>query len=268
VFAAKIASAVVSVRVAVSVPELVAVAVNVVVPHPYGTGVAREAITALGMMMDKESPIDRYVFSSNVKETDVGQVVPDDVKGLAMSNALYLNCALYNIAVDALIAVSGMSVIAVNDTDILRDARFISCAIVPVVIPDPNVTVHCVPGSRIAAAEVRCNLEVAVPEFEVLEVNEVVPQLVTVADDKEAYDHDGSFSVMTSPIVKGTLKAKANDISDGACVTSFDTEIMLNVTAGVGIFTAVDAAMAVAARLLALAKVAMTLRVFKFEICS
>jgi hypothetical protein len=92
VFAARTASAEVNVRVAVSVPELDLVAANVVLPQPNGTGVARVPMTAFGMMTENESPMDKYVFNSNVNETDVGHVVPDEVKGFAMSKALYLNC--------------------------------------------------------------------------------------------------------------------------------------------------------------------------------
>jgi hypothetical protein len=58
-------------------------------------------------------------------------------------------------AVEAMIAVSGMLVIAESVAEIFRDAKFCSCAIVPVVIPDENVSVHCVPGTRTAVVAVK-----------------------------------------------------------------------------------------------------------------
>ena len=59
VFAGKTAFADVSVSVEVWVPELVAAAVNVVVPHPNATGVDGEAIDAVGSTIENASPMDR-----------------------------------------------------------------------------------------------------------------------------------------------------------------------------------------------------------------
>jgi hypothetical protein len=99
--AGKIAFPDVSVNVVVCVPELLAEAAKVVVPQPNGTGVEGVAMDAVGSITEKASPTDRYVFNSKVKDTDVVQVVPDDVNGLAMSRALYVIVGLYRMAVDA-----------------------------------------------------------------------------------------------------------------------------------------------------------------------
>jgi hypothetical protein len=101
-----------------------------------------------------------------------------------------------------------------------------------------------------------------------LAVKAVEPQLVVEGFPKELYDHDGSLKVRISLIDSGTFRAKAKEITEGACVTSFRTEIMLKVTAGVGMFTAVEVAMAMALRSAALAKVALTVREFRFATCS
>ena len=130
--------AAVSVSVAVVVPELALVAVNVVVPHPPDpTGVASVPRVNDGNTNAIASDIAIGAFNSNVYDNDDS----DHMYGSAIVKMLVLNAGA-STAVDVVIAVAPMSVAELNVTAAVRVLRPAVCADADVVTPVPTVTWH------------------------------------------------------------------------------------------------------------------------------
>jgi hypothetical protein len=131
----------VSVSVAVVVPELVAAAVNAVLPHPVDVlRLAGDAMTNVGStnaMVSAVLAYSRGAFSSKVYETEDFE----SVCGSANTKILVVSAGA-TVAVDVEIPTALISATAANVTPAVRPTRFAACVAAAFVTPVDTVTLH------------------------------------------------------------------------------------------------------------------------------
>jgi len=165
----------------VAVPELVPIAVNVVVPQPLVVAVSPDAaIENVGNTNAIELPAVKEMLSANMNEIADGAVIT----GLSMVSKLCCNTDDVGavVSVDDEIVTAVMSAASANVTATVRALRagvdVELCAFPLVVTPDPTVTSHLVPaasvGVLVAAVSVRVAVVVPDPD-DVAPENVVVP---------------------------------------------------------------------------------------------
>jgi hypothetical protein len=164
----------VSVSLATPIPELEDAAVKVVEPQPEATvGVLRVPMVNVGSSSAMVSvSSSRAVFSSNVYEIDA----PVDVMESATTSILVVSAGS-TVTVDVVIFTAAMSVtsLSANVTAAVRELQFTTCAVLLVVTPDAIVTEHSSYAFSTAVPAASVSVAAAVPVFELLAVNTVVP---------------------------------------------------------------------------------------------
>jgi hypothetical protein len=203
---AKVAVAAVSVTFAVAVPEFAATTVNVVVPHPLFTGVAKEVNLKVGRTNATLSLTFSGAFNLNL-------YVIDDafhVTGFAIVNTLFVTAGVTT-SVDVVIAVAAIFVAPTSTTAAVLVFRLAACAVAGVVIPLAIFTVHCARAPINAVAAVNVTAAVAAPEFEAAAVKVVDPQPLIVGVAKLPRTKFGSTIVITSPTARTAFNANVND---------------------------------------------------------
>ena len=159
---------------------LVQAAVNVVVPHPLVVVAAEAVASNDGNTNAIVLVVANGTFNAKLNEIADGAVIT----GLVMINKLCCNKddAGAAITVDAEIATAVMSAASANVTVTVRSLRagvdVELCPLALVVTPDPTVTSHLVPATRVGVLVAAVNIRVAVvvPEPDaVAAANVVVP---------------------------------------------------------------------------------------------
>ena len=142
VFAANVADAAVSVKVAVGESEFAPPAVKVVEPHPVDLLIPDGVLTKthVGNSNAMLSEASNGALSLNEYVTAEGRCV----KGSAMTNLLSNNAGA-TVAVDLVICAAPILATAasLSVTATVREARFAACAAAAVVTPVAIVTLHC-----------------------------------------------------------------------------------------------------------------------------
>jgi hypothetical protein len=257
--------------VALAVPESVADAVNVVVPHPAtDVELLTDATSNVGSTRLMESvPVTSGVLSENVNEMLVGP----SVTGLAITSADCSNAGGVGnaIAVDTAMVVAAMSFASARVTATVRVASFAPWFVVTalVVTPVSITTVHLVSTSMSAVPDVSRRVAVDDAEPVPATVNVVVPQpsfsRSTDGSDASTSVNVGSTRSMRSPDFSTAFSSNAYEIDDAVYVAGSTIVRVLCVSAGST--TAFDFAMSVLPIVvLSAARLAATLRVSRSSI--
>jgi hypothetical protein len=231
----------VNVSLASVVPELVAAAVKVVVPHPLDVvGDDSDAMLNVGNTNSILSAVpvcSIAAFSSNVYAIADG----DHVAGSAIARVLTVSAGATT-AVDFGIATALMSAtpVELNVAATVRVESSALCA-APVVTPVATVTEHCWYAFSVAVAAASVSVASAVPELALVAVNVVLPHPLSVGSVSNVPKAKlGSFSAMVSVAIRGAFSANMNVTDDDASVTAFSITSWLSWNADVGATTAGD----------------------------
>jgi hypothetical protein len=151
--------------------------------------------------------------------------------------------------------------------DMVRVAKFIGCACVPVVIPVAIVTVQWVFAANPPEATVSCMAAFAAPESEEVAVKVEVPHPLAAGVARAPIENVGSTTLIVSAISNSELKMNCITTSVLAAVMGFGNVTLDDVRVGVGATIADDAMTADAGISVAAERVALIVRLAKFPPC-
>jgi hypothetical protein len=247
----------------------VSAAVKAVLPHPLDVlRLAAVPIVNVGRTRAMLSVVgSRGAFNSKVYEIEEWV----HVAGSATVNALTVSAGA-TVAVDVVIFIALMSATfaSFSVTAAVRPLQFAACVALLAVTPDAIVTVHSRYAFSVAVCAESVKVAVAVPVFELLVVNVVVPHPLAAADNEPPNLNVGSNRAIVSGVVvsKGEFKVNMYAIEDDPEVTGFVITSLFLWKADVGATTPVDVDMEPTDAVMsdAEARATATVRVFRLAV--
>jgi hypothetical protein len=248
---------------AVAVPELEAVAPNVVVPQPLLEGVANPANVNPGRTRSILSFAANGSFNANLNMTEEGAAV----NGAVIANVVCWKAgAGYTIAGDSAIGVSTTLVEFDSKALAVLEARLAVCAAGHVVAPVAIVAVHLMPAFKTAPPDVSVIAADDVPEFEALAPKDVLPQPLVVGAASALKVKFGKMIETVSPTASVAVNENVKDNDTAVEVPRSENDSIEY--ANVGASSAVDIEIAEAGMFVLSAITMDVVRVFKLVVCA